>query len=247
MHRSVRDHPPLAGRETRFSYRAFASVEIVGSVYYLDALGEEAAHIRESLFLGFSGIDSPFVYQQSYRRSSLYDRIVSFLLSFHGEGQAPVYGHRQLIGNDENVFDSVGYEIPSATLMRWPFPQYHTDSDSMDITRRENLEEVIDFGLRVVEVIENNYYLSANYVGLPCLANPEVELYLSLDMVSGVDASASRDMGQYQCDLPAHELEYLKNNTQILNQFMQNMVSCPTAGTRYWTWPRSPVCRSVSL
>lgn len=214
----------LQGRETRFSYRAFASVEIVGSVYYLDALAATAADIRESLFLGFSGIDSPFVYQQSYRRNSLIDRIASFLLSFYGEGQALVYGHRQLIGNDENVFDSVGYEVPSGTLMRWPFPQYHTDSDSMDITRRENLEEVIDFGLRVVEAIENNYYLSANYVGLPSLANPDVDLYLSLDMVSGVDASASRDMEQYQCDLPAHELDYLKNNTQILNQFMQNMV-----------------------
>ena len=210
----------LRGRETRFSYRAFASVEIVGSVYYLDALGEEAAHIRESLFLGFSGIDSPFVYQQSYRRISLYDRIVSFLLSFHGEGQAPVYGHRQLIGNDENVFDSVGYEIlghpdalalPRATPI--PTPGHHCRK-----TRKKSSTSAA--GGRGHE----NSPPPANYVGLPSLANPDLNLYLSPDTVSGVDASASRDMGQYQCDLPAHEAEYLEKNTQLLNQFMQNMV-----------------------
>ena len=43
-------------------------------------------------------------------------------------------------------------------------------------------------------------------------------------MVSGIEESASRDISQYQCDLPSHELEYLKNNTQLLNQFMQNIV-----------------------
>jgi aminopeptidase-like protein len=213
----------LQGRKTRFSYRALASVEIVGSVYYLDKLGDQVRNLRESLFLGFSGIDSPLVYQQSFWGKSLIDRIAQFLLSFYNSDELQVYGHRELIGNDENVFDSVGYEIPSGTLMRWPFPQYHTDFDSMEITSRENLEEVIDFVLHVVDVIENNYYLNANYAGLPSLANPDVDLYLSLGMVSGVDDSSSWDMDQYQSNLPVHEFEHL-NSSWNLNRFMQNIV-----------------------
>ena len=214
----------LKGRKTRFSYRAFASVEIVGSVYYLEALGEQVKQIRESLFLGFSGIKSNFVYQQSFRSNSFIDRIVKHLLYFYDPEELSIYGHRELVGNDENVFDSVGYEIPTGTLMRWPFPEYHTNFDTMEITSQESMEETIDFGLRLIEVIENNYYLSANYIGLPSLANPDVDLYLSPDMVSGIDSSIGHDMGQYECNLPEHELEYLKNNTQSLNQFMQNMV-----------------------
>lgn len=214
----------LQNRETRFSYRAFASVEIIGSVYYLDGLGDQVQNIREGMFLGLSGIGSPLVYQQSYRRNSLLDRITRFLMSFYGSGEGAVYRHRELIGNDENVFDSVGYEIPTGTLMRWPFPHYHTDSDSLENTSKDSLEEVIDFGLRIIDVIENNYYLKSNYIGLPSLANPSIDLYLSPDAISGVDLSVSHAISRYQAGLPSHELEYLKNNSNRLNQFMQNMV-----------------------
>ncbi len=214
----------LQGRNTRFSYRAFASVEIVGSVYYLDALGEAANNIRETLFLGFSGITSQMVYQQSFKRNSFLDRIVQHLLLFNGVGEKSIFNHRELSGNDENVFDSVGYEIPSGTLTRWPFPEYHTNYDNIEITNKEKIEEVINFGLRVIEVIENNYYLIAKYKGLPSLSNPNINLYLSPTKLSGVDSKASSDMEQFLSDLLPNERDYILKNPQILNQFMQNMV-----------------------
>jgi aminopeptidase-like protein len=214
----------LQNKKTRYSYRALSSVEIVGSVYYLDDPHSGVENVMESLFLGFSGIDSSFIYQQSVKKNSMIDRIVIFFLSFYGAQDKVVFNHRELIGNDENVFDSVGYEIPSGTLMRWPFPQYHTDSDNIDITSEDKLEEVIDFGLRIVDVIENNYYLLATYSGIPSLANPDIDLYLSLDFISNIRNASNNDMERFQCDLPEHELKYMENNTQILNQFMQNIV-----------------------
>ena len=53
----------LKNKKTKFSYRAFASVEIIGSVAYLEHQKEIKKNTKETLFLGFSGINSPLVYQ----------------------------------------------------------------------------------------------------------------------------------------------------------------------------------------
>ena len=214
----------LKEKNTRFSYRALASVEIVGSVYYLNQLGNKARDIRECLFLGFSGIASPLVYQQSFRHNSIIDKTVTHLLRFENDNKTTVYNHRELIGNDENVYDSVGYEIPCGTLMRWPFQEYHTELDNLSITNVEKIEEVIGFTLRVIDVIENNYYVKANYIGLPSLACPKVDLYLSPNNVSGTDVSKTHNLGIYAERMHDDEYIYLCNNTHLLNQFMQNIL-----------------------
>ena len=42
---------------------------------------------------------------------------MKFLLTFNENEKDNVFGHRTLIGNDENVFDSVGYNIPMGTVL----------------------------------------------------------------------------------------------------------------------------------
>jgi len=214
----------LQGRKTRFSYRAFASVEIVGSVYYLDSKYIDPNELKEAVFLAFSGIQSPLAYQYSYKKESLLDRIIVFMMSFYNHDAKNTFNHREVVGNDENVFDSIGYEIPCGTLMRHPFSEYHTDSDNIENTSKNSLEEVINFGLDVINIIENNFYFSMKKLGLPCLSNPDIDLYLSPDMVSGTINNSNQLINSYILKLPRHEQEYLKSNTSLLNQFMQNIL-----------------------
>jgi len=214
----------LGNQKTRFSYRAFASVEIVGSAFYLKEPVARPGDIHEALFLALSGIGSPLAYQQTFFGQAYMDQIAAFLLSMRTEASSNVYPHRGLIGNDENHFDSAGYEIPCGTLVRWPFPQYHTDSDNMGITSRESMEEVIGFGLQVVDVIENNATLQMANPGLPCLSHPDIDLYLSPSVISGINFNDPGDSGRFPCKLPAHEVEYLENHTGQLNPFMQNIL-----------------------
>ncbi len=214
----------LKGRQTKYSYRAFASVEIVGSNFYLFNDDKLADDIKEGLFLGFSGIDEPFVYQQSFHKKSNIDRITKYLLSIKYEGTINVYNHREVIGNDENIFDSASYNIPTGTLMRWPFKDYHTDEDNFNNTKKVSIEETIDFSMQIIDILETDMIVEALFSGIPSLANPDVDLYLSLDAVSGVSGSSKENLNKFECDLREYEREYLKNNTQLLNQFMQNML-----------------------
>lgn len=122
------------------------------------------------------------------------------------------------------MFDSVGYEIPCGTLMRQPFPEYHTDSDDMSITSKDKIEEVIVFCLQIIDIIENNAYYSSNIQGVPCLSHPEIDLYLSPDVISGTNRNSKHDFERFSFEMPNHERVYLQENTNLLNQLMQNIL-----------------------
>ena len=212
----------LKDKSTYYSYRSFASVEIVGSIYYLDASKKEGIEFEEALFLGFSAIDSPLIYQTSYKGNSYMDRIIKYL--FEIKNSSKIYNHRELIGNDENVYDSVGYNIPTGTLMRWPFNQYHTNNDSLDNSREENIEYTINFVLEIINIIETDYYVCALFQGLPCLANPEIDLYLSLDNISGVSDTKNADTTKTGFQLSIKDISYIKQNDSNLYELMQNVI-----------------------
>lgn len=212
-------------KNTHYSYCSLASVEIVGSVFYLNDRIIPSENIKEATFLAFSGIDSPLTYQTSFNTNSYIDRIVKHIQSLRANGETKVAEHRELVGNDENVFDSVGYEIPCGTLMRWPFPEYHTNTDDIEHFNPEAFEEVVEFGLQIIDVIESNQLVKPLFSGIPCLSAPEFNLYLSPDTVSGVmNSSASRFTCSSGIKLSAEDQAYIDQNTNLLNPFMNSFI-----------------------
>ena len=213
----------LKNIKTRFSYRAFASVEIVGSMAYLHNDKMIQKNTKEALFLGFSGIKSPLIYQKSYFEKSKIDLIVEHLLFFNNEDNS-LLSHREIAGNDENIFDSVGYEIPTGTLMRWPFPEYHSNFDNVEITSKDKIEEVVNFGLRIVHILENDRKIIANYKGVPCLSNPDINLYLSPEVISNIVESDQLSKISLNDNSFIDYINYLNDNSNLLYPFMNNVV-----------------------
>jgi aminopeptidase-like protein len=214
----------LQGTPTRYSYRAFASVEIAGAAAYLDRADGPAATAKGALFVGCAGLDAPLVYQETFGGDARIDRIVKFLLQFEGPAEGRVLGHREMIGNDENVFDSVGYEIPTGTLMRLPFPHYHTDADNLANTRESRMEEMIAFVLKIIGVLEHDRPLKAAYRGIPSLANPDIDLYLSLDSISGLKGAAGAEIARFGSVLGPAEIAYLHAHPDQPGKLMQNIL-----------------------
>ena len=212
----------LKEKKTKYTYIAFASVEIVGSVFFLDEK-IQSRKIREALFLGFSGINSEMIYQQSFNKRSRIDKIIKYLLKLRGL-ENNIYNHREKIGNDENVFDSNGYEIPTGTLMRWPFDQYHSDKDNTEITYVESIEEQIEIGLKIIEILEKDQIIEGKYDGLVCLSNPEINLYISPNMVSNIEQSQDQVITKLDDGLSQSEKNYVHENGHKLNQLMQNIL-----------------------
>ncbi len=216
----------LKGKETKYSYRSFASVEIIGSVAYLAKESKIAKNLKEALFLGFVGIKSQIVYQQSFNQNSKIDTAVKHLFKFYylDDNKMNLYDHRVLTGNDENIFDSVGYEIPTGTLLRYPFPEYHTQNDNITLTNKNKIEEIISFTFKIINILENDCYLIANYKGVPCLSNKEINLYLGPEKMSGLISGNQLSQINLDAKLYRDELDYLNNNSQLLYPFMNNII-----------------------
>lgn len=214
----------LKTTETKYTYRALASVEIVGSAAYLEERND-VCNILEGMFIGFSGNREPLCYQTSYDAVSRLDRITMFLLNLNSKGEKNIFGHRSKIGNDENVFDSVHYEIPMGTLMRYPLPQYHTSDDNLSNTSRDQVEEVIRFLLEIIEIVEKDAKISPAFKGLPCLSNPEIDAYLSFNNVSGFsNGNLQNQPFISKFELAQQTQIFVTENPNSLNRLMQSVL-----------------------
>lgn len=216
----------LKERRTKYSYRAFASVEICGSVAYLNKEKKIADNLKEAIFLAFSGINSPISYQQSFYKNSITDKAIYNLLTFSNlkTNEKYIFDHRELVGNDENVFDSISYEIATSTILRYPFKEYHTNKDDMSITNKNQLEEIINLSMKLIDIYENDCYFKANFEGLPCLSNPSINLYMNPKLVSGIFSIQNLEQFNIDNKIYKNEIDFIQNNLGNLNKLMQHIL-----------------------
>jgi aminopeptidase-like protein len=208
----------LQERPTKYSYRAFASVEIVGSAAYLHHERNIQENLIGGIFLATAGIDSPLKYQTSFYDNSLIDRAIKNVIDPKNEREV-IFDHRELIGNDENVFDSIGYEIPMGTFLRWPFENYHTNFDNFKNYKPAKAEEMVEKTLKVIDILELDAKVQGNFKGIPSLSNPEINLYLSPSNISQLKDFSAKE--NYSSIISDETLAYIEREPDLLYHFMR--------------------------
>lgn len=163
----------LSQRGNKFSYRLILVQEIIGSQYYLD--GYYNSNMREGLFLEMLGIDVPLSVQKSFCGDSFLEKALREVF-FELKLNIPFSEFRELAGNDEIVFEAYG--IPMASLQRFPYDEYHSSRDNITIINKNALKEAIEVLLKAINKLESKTYIKKNFEGVPCLSNPNINLYI---------------------------------------------------------------------
>lgn len=70
-------------------------------------------------------------------------------------------------GNDEIVLNSLG--ILCVALNRFPYPEYHTSADTIDIIYEDKLQEIADVTEEIIRRYCTNYKPKPTYEGIPSL------------------------------------------------------------------------------
>lgn len=174
----------LGGTKTKLTYRMLSTIEIVGSVFFAEREAGRS-QVREAMFIATAGARAPLAYQESAMGTAVVDRAARHLLG-HVEGAAGARPFRSAFGNDEIAFDVTGIGIPCGSLMRFPYPEYHTSDDTPAVVDEERFEETVTVALDLVSILEHNATMVGRFAGLPCLSNPAIDLYLSPPVMSGV-------------------------------------------------------------
>ena len=185
----------LLGMKTKYTYKLLLVQEIIGSQFYLEKQKKENKnHIIESLFLEMLGTNTQLAVQKSLGDTSL---IENSLLSAAKEMNLNyrVGPFRSIIRNDEIIFEA--FDIPMASVSRYPYPEYHSDRDNFLIISKEKLEESLSLLVKLVNILENTSYVNKLFSGCVCLSNPKYNLYIDPGQIAfGNAALSGTDMGK---------------------------------------------------
>ena len=112
----------------------------------LPILGESSL-LASKFAINIYLVDGPKIYEKFYdklmRHNSqlnfeILDKIAKKLLKQKFKHYR-IGGFREIYGNDETVFNSPGYDIPTISITRVPFKEYHTNFDTPKIISEKNI------------------------------------------------------------------------------------------------------------
>lgn len=148
----------------KYTYKLLLTQEILGSVFYLNGLGpKKRKNIKCGIFLDCIGNDNSLGMQKSFLGNTFIDKVCE--LAMNEIYKKPrIYQFRESDGNDEIVFEAPGIEIPMVSISRFPYPEYHTSDENMDLIKEEKLQETVSFLLRIVGITERNFSKKNFYI-----------------------------------------------------------------------------------
>lgn len=199
----------------KYSYRILISPELHGPMFWLNDMNKEQQRlVKGCILLKSVGNHAPMRLQRSYLGNQHVDLAAQSAFSEHYDSFEQG-DFRSIYGNDETVFEAPPYNIPTISLTRWPFSEYHSNLDTPDTLSEQSLQESVDIVMNIIEKYEQinvkkptikeskdasahiifeeyldnkfNQQYKLNFTGLVCLS--AYGLYKSIPQVSstGVD------------------------------------------------------------
>jgi hypothetical protein len=165
----------LSRRTRRFTYRLVLNQGIIGPEYYLGFMPhDERARIREVICLWMLGSRTQMALQESRGARSLSERAIGRALEELGVSyRRGAFG--KIMINDEYVWESYG--IPTTSINRFPYPEYHSSRDTAENISRECLEEAVAVLERACTWLDEVPLVERLFEGTVCLSNPRYDLY----------------------------------------------------------------------
>jgi aminopeptidase-like protein len=164
----------LRKKKLRHTYRLLIVQEIIGSEMHLFA-NSHHLKLKEGLFLEMLGADVPLVLQRASNSPSAMEMALEDSIARRGLPFS-VVDFRESAKNDEIVFEAFG--IPTCSLIRYPYCEYHSSRDNISIISRSSLDESLKILVSVVEWHEDDFYLEKMFKGVSCFSNPNFDLYI---------------------------------------------------------------------
>ncbi|MBI5625566.1 MAG: DUF4910 domain-containing protein [Elusimicrobia bacterium] len=130
--------------------------ETIGSIAYLSRHPDLILRLRAGLFCEMCGTSEPLTLQRSIRDTHAVDLIARQVLTDAGRPFKEL-ACREGIVNDELVLNNPGVEVPTVSLVRWPYDEYHTSDDRPEILSEDKLRETADVVENIVRTTASNF------------------------------------------------------------------------------------------
>lgn len=148
----------------KYTYLVLIVPETIGSITFLARHQEVIDSAVGGFFSEMLGTNGPMVGQRSRRGNSYWDKLLEDVLA-NSSLTHKVVDFMKSASNDEKVLDSPGVDIPTFSITRSPYPEYHTSDDNVDLIDLERLRESRDVLQKIIDYAEIDYIPVLNQPG----------------------------------------------------------------------------------
>ena len=154
----------LAKKKNYYTYKFLFVPETIGSIAYLSQNEDIIPKIEYGIFLEMLGNDNIHALQLSRQGDTRLDKIARYVmkrkLENFNEG-----AFRTIVANDEIAFNGPGVDIPMISISRYPYSEYHTSDDNLDIISKQRLEQSKNLILEILDIIDKDFTPKRNFKG----------------------------------------------------------------------------------
>jgi len=151
-------------KKLKYSYLVMIVPETIGTIAFLSANPQIIENSVGAFFSEMLGTNTPLVWQKTRMGNTYWDSILTNIC-LHATPSIKTVDFLKSAANDEKVLDSPGVEIPTVSLTRYPYKEYHTNHDNYDLINELKLKEARDFLQQFIDYFERDYIPKLVYPG----------------------------------------------------------------------------------
>ncbi len=146
------------------SVRFWFGPETIGTIAYLANNEALIPAFRGGIFVEMTGSDNTLALQHTRQHEALMDKVGQYVLRKRG-GEFREGTFADVIANDERVLNGPGVNVPCISVTRFPYPEYHTSDDNLEIIHEDKLQEAADVIEEIIRIYATNYLPKRKFRG----------------------------------------------------------------------------------
>ena len=182
-------------KHRRYTYRLLICPELTGTLFWLHKTVKKPERIKAAIILASVGNAADLKLQESFTGKAFIDTAAhSVFKNRYGTYTSGKF--RTIHGNDETVFEAPGFAIPTISITRYPFPEYHTNLDTPDAMSADCLADTLEALVDLTAFIEQDEIYEFAGQGLYCLSHADYDLYKKVWDPSDRNSPKTREEGR---------------------------------------------------
>ena len=148
--------------EGSMSVRFWFGPETIGTIAYLANNEDQIPSLQGGIFMEMTGNKNKLSWHHSRQHNHLLDRITKYLLR---DKDVDERDFAAAPANDERVINGPGVNVPCISLNRFPYEEYHTTEDNLNIMDEEMLVAAADVAEEIIRIFATNYIPKRTFRG----------------------------------------------------------------------------------
>lgn len=154
----------LKKSKNHYTYKFLLMPETIGSIAFLSQNESLIPKMRYGIFLEMLGGQNTLALQRSRQDHSQID-IIARQIFKENLKKYRVGAFAEIVVNDEMVFNGPGVGVPTISISRYPYPEYHTSDDTIDLITAPQLLEAKAIALKIIKRLDQNYCPKRTFKG----------------------------------------------------------------------------------